>query len=154
MSIRSSGAITGGFNGMLRAVAVPTVVAGAAGSVGLTLWAGHRNPSRLLLVVFAIWVLSPFMALLWANIVSRRWPVITQTTLHCLMLVLPLSSLIVYGDIVLRPPKLTAFRFLVLPLGSWLLMAIVLPLAAFISGRHVRRQEQVTDQSGDRARTF
>jgi len=33
--------------------------------------AGHQNPSRVLLVLFAIWVLSPFVALVFALIVSK-----------------------------------------------------------------------------------
>ena len=52
-----------GILGLLRAVALIEVVAGAVGSVGLTLRAGQRSP-RLLLVLFTIWVLSPFVALL------------------------------------------------------------------------------------------
>ena len=50
------------------------VVAGAVGSVGLMLRAGRSTP-RLLLVLFVIWVLSPFVALAWANMVSSvgRW---------------------------------------------------------------------------------
>lgn len=59
----SRGRPDGGLLGLLRAVALIAVVAGAGGSIGLMLWAGHRNPSRLLIVLFAIWVLSPFVAL-------------------------------------------------------------------------------------------
>jgi hypothetical protein len=40
----------GGFLGLLHAVALIAVVAGALGSVGLMLWVGHRNPSRVLLI--------------------------------------------------------------------------------------------------------
>jgi hypothetical protein len=124
---------------LLHRVALAAVVVGAGGSLGLTLWVGRRNPSRLLIVLFAIWVLSPFMALLWANIVSKRWPVITRVTLHIVILVVTLSSLALYGDVVLRPPRSTpASRFLLVPLGSWLLMAIVVPIAALISGRPSR----------------
>ena len=126
----------GGFLGLLHAVAPTAVVAGAGGSVALMLWVGHRNPSRILLVLFAIWVLSPFMALLIANAVSKRWSVITRAALHGVMLVLTLSSLAIYGDVVLRPPKSTpAFVFIVVPLGSWLLITIVVPTAALISSR-------------------
>src|SRR5258705_10532634 len=55
-----------GFLGLLHAVALSAVVVGAMVSVGLMLWVGHRNPSRILLALFVIWVLSPFMALLLA----------------------------------------------------------------------------------------
>jgi hypothetical protein len=128
-----------GFLGLLRRVALIAVVAGAIGSVGLMLWVGRRNPSRLLIVLFAIWVLSPFVALLLANMASRRWSVITSATLHSLMLVLTLSSVVIYGNVVLRPRSTPAFVFIVVPLGSWLLMTIVVPIAALISGRLSRR---------------
>lgn len=128
-----------GFLRFLRVVALIAVVVGAVGSVGLMLWVGHRNPSRLLLLLFAIWDLSPFMALLLAHMVSKRWSVITRATLHIVMLVLALSSLALYADVVWRPRPQPAFRFLVVPFGSWLLIVIVIPIAALISGRLSRR---------------
>jgi hypothetical protein len=132
----SPGRLESGFLGLLRRVALTAVVAGAGGSLGITLWVGHRNPSPVLMILFAGWVLSPFMALLWAEVASKRWAVMTRTTLHSLMLVLALSSVALYGDVVLRPPRSTpAARFLLVPLGSWLLMAIVIPVAAFLAGR-------------------
>jgi hypothetical protein len=133
----SPGRPAGGFLRLLRAVALTAVVAGAGGSVGLMLWVGHRNPSRILLVLFAIWVLSPFMALLLADMVSKRWSVLTRATLHGVMLILTLGSLAFYGDVVWRPRPQPAFVFLVVPLGSWLLMTIVVPIAALISGQDV-----------------
>ncbi len=135
----SRGKPDGGFLGLLRAVALIAIVAGALGSVGLMLWVGHRNPSRVLLVLFAIWDLSPFMALLLADIVSKRWSVLTRATLYGVMLIITLGSLAFYGDVVWRPRPQPAFVFLVVPLGSWLLMMIVIPIAALISGRLSRR---------------
>ena len=55
----------------LRTAALIAVLAGAVGSVGLLLRATNRNPSQLLVVLLAIWVVSPFVALLWASIVSK-----------------------------------------------------------------------------------
>lgn len=127
-----------GFLGLLHVMALIALVAGAAGSLGLMLLAGH--PPVLLLVLFAIWVLSPFMAVLLTDILSRRWSVTMRTTLHCVVLVLSLSSLAIYGYFVLRPRETTpTFVFLIVPLGSWLLVAIVLPIAAFISRMRSRR---------------
>jgi hypothetical protein len=129
-----------GSSGLLRAVALTALVVGAGGSLGFMLWVGHRNPQPVLLVLFAIWVLSPFMALLLATVVSKRWSVITRTTLYGAMLVLTLNSLAIYGYVALGPRRSTpAFVFLVVPLGSWLLMAIAVPVAALISGRLSRR---------------
>ena len=70
-----------GFLGLLRAGALIAVLAGAVGSLGLMLRVGHRNNSRILIGLFGIWVLSPFVAIVWANLVSKRWSVPTRTAL-------------------------------------------------------------------------
>ena len=117
----------------LAAVARVAVVAGAAGSIGLMLYAGRRAP-RLLIVLFTIWVLSPFMALLWANIVSKRWPVVTRLTLYCVTLVLALGSVGIYGYFVLRSSRSTPTQvFVALPPASLVLMTIAVAGAALLS---------------------
>src|SRR5690242_19448141 len=84
----------GVFLSSLRTAAMSAVAAGAVGSVGLTLRAGRSTP-RLLLILFVIWVLSPFVALAWANLASKRWSVPTRATLYCVTLVIMLGSLAV-----------------------------------------------------------
>ena len=135
----SRGRPEGGFLGRLRAAALIAVLAGAGGSVGLMLRAGQHTP-RLLLVLFVIWVLSPFMALVLADVVSKRWSVLTRATLYSVMLVVTLCSLAIYGDDALghRRPQ-AAFVYVAAPPASWLLLAVVVPIAAFISGRLSRR---------------
>jgi hypothetical protein len=106
------------------------------------LHAARHNDSQILLVLFALWVLSPFIALALANVVSKRWTVLTRATLHSVMLVLTIGSLAIYGDVALGPPRAkTAFVFVVVPPASWLLIAIAVPMAALISGRLSRRSE-------------
>src|SRR5260370_7582569 len=62
----------GGFLGLLRAAALIAVLAGAAGSVGLMLHASHRiNSPRILRVLFALWVPSPFVGPLFATMVFK-----------------------------------------------------------------------------------
>ena len=127
-----------GLLGILRVAALSAVVVGAAGSVGLMLRAGH--PPLFLLVLFTGWVLSPFVALVLADIVSKRWSVVTRATLYSVMLILTLASLIIYGGIVSRPSGTRpAAVFLLVPLGSWLLITIVVPMAALVSGKLTRR---------------
>ncbi|HEV8482076.1 MAG TPA: hypothetical protein VGV87_00850 [Blastocatellia bacterium] len=108
--------LDGGFPGFLRAVSLVPVVAGAVGSLGLMLRAGQRTP-RLLLVLFIIWVLSPFAALIWANMVSKRWSVVTRATLYCVTLVIALGSLAIYGELVVLKPagSANAFLFVIVP---------------------------------------
>ena len=126
--------------GPFRAVAIIAAVAGAVGSIGLTLYVGRHNTSRILLSLFVIWVLSPFVALIFASAVSKPWPVLTRATLYSVMLVLTLGSLAVYADVAFGPARAApAFALLVIPLVSWLLIAIALPAAAFISRRLSRQ---------------
>jgi hypothetical protein len=126
--------------GLLRTAALIALPAGAAGSVALLLWAGRRNNSILLMVLFTLWVLSPYAALLVASVISKRWSALTRTTLYSLMLVVALGSLAIYGGDALGPPRAkAAFFFVVVPPASWLLIAIALPIAARVSGRISRR---------------
>ena len=127
---------------MLRAAALIALLAGAVGSIGFMLVAGHRNPSRLLLLLFAIWVLSPFVGLGTIGTISNRWPAIIRAALYSVMLVVALGSAAIYGAIALGPPRpQAAFVFVVVPPASWLLMAIVLLTAAFITNRLSRRSD-------------
>ena len=66
----------------MRAVALVAVVVEAAGSIGSMLYVGRHNPSRMLLVLFAIWVLSPFVGLVLAASGSQRWLVAARERVH------------------------------------------------------------------------
>ena len=133
--------LEGGFVGRLRAAALIAVLVGAAGSLGLMLRAGQRSP-RLLLVLFTVWVLSPFVALVLAHVVSKRWSVLTRVTLYGVMLVITLASLAIYGHDAVRPPRSqAAFVYVAVPPASWLFIAIVVPIAALISRRLSRRSD-------------
>jgi hypothetical protein len=124
---------------LLRAAGLIAILAGAVGSVALTLYTGRHNPSRLLMVLFALWVLSPFAVLAVASVVSKRWSPLTRATLHIVMLVLALGSLAIYGYVAFGPPReKTAFAFVVVPPASWLLTGIVVAIAALFSGRRFR----------------
>ncbi len=106
------------------------MVVGAVGSVGCMLRAGRSTP-RLLLVLFVIWVLSPFAALAWAITVAPRWPARTRATLYWLTLGLTLGSLAFYSELIKRPAgTANAFVFVAIPPASGLLLAAVLLLAA------------------------
>jgi hypothetical protein len=130
----NEGRPAGGFLRFLRSVALIAVVAGGAGSVGLMLREGRRTP-RFLLVLFVIWVLSPFVALAWANLISKRWSALTRATLYGMTLIVTLGSLAIYGHLVMPPAgSARAFVFVAVPPASCLLLAIV-PIAALVSGK-------------------
>lgn len=123
----------------LRAATRVAVVSGAAVAVALTLRAGRHTDFRLV-TLFVIWVLSPFIVLGTAGVLSKRWSALTRAALHIVTLLVALGSPVVYAVVALGPPRpKPAFLFLVVPLASWLLIAIAIPLAAHISGRQSRR---------------
>jgi hypothetical protein len=51
------------------------------------------------------------------------------------MLVVAVGPVAAYGAVAVRRPAQPAFMFLVVPLCSWVLMAIAIGIAAFVSGR-------------------
>ncbi len=133
----SGGGPEGAFLRRLRAAALIAVLVGAGGSVGLMLRAGRSSDERLLVMLIAGWVLAPFTALVLAHVVSTRWSAFTRATLYSLMLVLTLGSLAIYVGDAFGPP--TTAVYVSVPLASWLLIGLVVPIAAFISGRLSRR---------------
>jgi hypothetical protein len=123
----------------LRTAARIALVVGAVGSVALMLRAGQSAP-RLLLILFAGWVLSPFVVLAVADRFSKRWSALTRATLHAVTLVVALAPLAIYGFVALGPPReKTAPAFVLTPPLSWLLIAIALSTVALISARRSRR---------------
>jgi hypothetical protein len=136
----SRGGAETGFLSRLRAAALIAVLSGAVGSFGLLLRAARHNDSIVLLVLMAIWVLSPFMVLLGANVVSKSWSVLTRATLYGVMLVVTLGSLAIYGADAFWPPRAqAAFVFVAVPPLSWLLTATVAPIASLVSRGLSRR---------------
>ncbi len=68
--------------GRLRAAALIAVLAGAAGSVGLTLSASQgRGLGLRAVLIFSIWVFAPFAGLVLADRLAKRWSVTTRTTI-------------------------------------------------------------------------
>jgi hypothetical protein len=130
----SRGRTDGAFLGLLQTAALIVVLIGALGSVAFTLLAGHRNPSSFLIFLFLIWVLSPFVALVFATFISKSWSVLARGTLHGAMLFLSLASLAIYGRVALGPPRAkTAFVFVVVPPLSFLLAIVAVSTAALLS---------------------
>ncbi len=130
-------------NNFLKIIALIAVLIGAVGSLVLMFNAGRNQNSILLIALFTIWVLSPFIALLVTNAISKSWPILTRRTLYFLMLFITLGSLVSYSGALSPPGTKPAFVFLVVPLISWLLMAIVIPITASLS----RRQQKINGEA-------
>ena len=123
--------ISGG--NFVKIIALIVVLIGAVGSLVLMFNAGRNQQSILLIALFTIWVLSPFIALMVANVISRRWSILTRVTLYFLMLFITLGSLISYNGALSPPGTRPAFKFLIVPLVSWLLMVTIIPITQKIS---------------------
>jgi hypothetical protein len=116
--------------GFLRIAALIAVPVGALGSVGFMFQVGHRNESVILMTLFTVWVLSPFLGLARAYLASRRWPDSARLAFYWVTLVIALSSPGIYGAVAFGLTKFQpAFFFLVAPLVSWLLIALVVSTA-------------------------
>ena len=133
----SGGGPEPGFLRRLRAASLTAVLIGAGGSVALMLRAGRSTDERLLVILLVIWVLSPFATLTLVHLVAARWSVSTRATLYTLTLVLTLVALGIYVVDAFGPP--TTVVYVGVPAASWLLIVLVLPIAAFIFGRPSRR---------------
>ncbi|MEE2897703.1 MAG: hypothetical protein VX815_04460 [Gemmatimonadota bacterium] len=133
----------GGSRGGPRRAALVSVLVGAAGSVGAVLITGQGRDQRLLMGIMAVWVFAPFAALVLAHRLAKGWSLTTRTALHYLMLVLALGSMVLYmGDTVREAGGQNAFVFVVVPLVSWVLMVLVISIAAFTSRRRSSGVEQ------------
>jgi len=123
----------------LRTTAFVVAIGGLLGSIGLTLWVGHRA-AMLLQVLFVGWVAAPFLILLWAILNSWRWSSAIRVTLYILSVAVTLGAVATYADVAWNPPaSAPAFMFLIMPLVSWVVMTIVMAAVVLMSrGRQLR----------------
>lgn len=106
------------------------------GSVALFIRASQRKgPTPLLIVLFVIWVLSPYVLLVAARLFAKRWPPRSRSWIHLAAVVVAAVSLVAYGAAALGPsePK-TAVFVLVAPV-CWLITAIGVAIGAVSARR-------------------
>ena len=124
----------------LRAAAGLALLAGAAASLAFLFHASH-NRQPVLLAMFVVWVLSPFAVLALAHFAAAVWTASSQTGLYKGTVSVALGTLLVYGYDAWRPRKAQpAFVFVVVPLVSWVVIAIVFPMVARRSARRSDRR--------------
>lgn len=97
--------------GAARAIAV----LGGLVSVALTYYAGRRNPSAVLVLLFCGWSLTPFAAAVWAAPRLRPAVVALMAVANA-----AIYAVEIFGGL----PAKMGFIFLVVPLLSWGLLAI------------------------------
>jgi hypothetical protein len=124
---------------VLRRVALVLLVVSAIVSFGLMLHVGQYR-LNILMVLFAVWDLSPFVALFLAGIVSSRWPIPVRAVLYALMLLVAGESVVIYGRVVIKHPAQPAFAFLMVPLVSWVLLIMGLLIAHVVSTKRSGHQ--------------
>ena len=115
-------------NNLLRIIALIVLFAGAISSLVLMFNAGHNQKSILLILLFTGWVLSPFIGLFIADMISKNWLSKTRLTIHLLIIFITLASLIFYSETLKIPGTKPAFKFLIVPLISWVLILIIVPI--------------------------
>ena len=116
----------------LRIAGLAVMTAGAAGSL-LLMFRG-QHPPPFLALLFIGWVLSPFIGLITAEMLFR--PFAMRVTLYVLALLIALTCFAAYARVIPMPKGTKpAAVFLIVPLMSWLLMAIVIPVALVRSRR-------------------
>jgi hypothetical protein len=118
-----------------RGVALFSVGLGAAVSLGLMLWVGRHNSSAVLVLLFTVWVASPFAGLLLIYRAANRRSPARQRVTWSQMRVISLGSAVIYAaDVFLYHPAKAAGPFLAVPVASWLLMVVWLWMSGYFHG--------------------
>ena len=106
-------------------VTLATII-GAVGGLVSMLIVGHGQQSVLLLVMFATWVLSPFVALALVHARAKAWPSPSRTMVQYVAILISLGALARYAYVIVRPLRSQpASTFLIVPFVSWVALAIV-----------------------------
>ena len=120
----------------LRTTALIVVLFGAVGSLYFMFSASRKQNSIILLGLFTVWVLSPFIGLFISNKISNLWTVSARSLLYWLMIILTIGSLVVYSGAFNTPETKNAFRFLIFPIISWFFIVTVFLIARKISNKN------------------
>jgi hypothetical protein len=110
-------------------------IGGAIISLYFMFNAGRDQPSVFLIILFTLWVLSPFIGLFVLNNISKRWIVSVRETLYWLAIITTILSVAGYSGRFNTPDTKTAFVFLVIPFVSWIIIAISFFIARRVSKR-------------------
>ena len=118
----------------LRGTVLGELVAGAVGSIALTVYAGQRVGAPLVLqVLFGGWVLTPFLllgvALLWS---TRRKPLVARA-LETVTPVVVFVSLAMYAATALAGSRPKTAVFVLVAPGSWLVIAAAIATMVLLS---------------------
>jgi hypothetical protein len=117
---------------LLRTTALNLMVFGAAGSLGFLFHAGPNSPP-LVMAIIGTWVLAPFVGLVLAHVMAKRWPAPVHQALYPVMLAVTACSVAAYWNDYLRPHTPRAAVFVLVPGVSWAVIVAVLSLTWIVS---------------------
>ena len=114
----------------LRTASLIALMVGAIGSLGLWIHAA-QHPPPLIIVLFVVWVFSPFVFLAIGHVVSKRWTQGPQTALYWVTFLVAVASVLIYADdAVSHRTAHPAFVYTAVPPLSWLVSAVPVVIAA------------------------
>jgi hypothetical protein len=124
----------------LRTLGLAATVIGVLVSVALLVYVGSRAGSNktqpVVMLLIAIWVVSPWVILLALDAISKSWSDMTRSTIYGMMIFTTVISLAVYLYSAMGPVKpKAAAPFVAIPPLCWLLSAIAIAFASFIARR-------------------
>jgi hypothetical protein len=105
----------------VRAAARFAAVIGALGSSALVGYAGRNNPHPVLVVLFVVWVSSPFVG----YGLARRF---SSAALDAVVILAAVASVVVFTIAVIRPGR--AVPFVLVPGVSWVVLLVVVAASA------------------------
>ena len=111
------------------------ILAGAVGAIGLWINA-LKHPALLIIALFVVWVLSPFVILGASHVVAKRWSPDTQKALYWATLFIAIATLLIYGDdAIARRATHPAFVYVAVPPVSWLVTIAAITIGALRARR-------------------
>src|SRR5947209_17992935 len=108
---------------MAQRAGVIGLAIGAVVSLALVLHAGRHQRSIVLILLFAGWVVSPFLGLLYAHLSFREWSPSARRTLYAITVAVVFICPGIYAVGALGHTTLkVGFVFLVVPFACWVLV--------------------------------
>lgn len=118
-----------------RSSALFSLLLGASVSLGLMLWVGRHNSSVALMLLFTVWVTSPFAGMALVHRSAKRWPLVRQNLTYNQIRIISMGSALIYVVTVnFRQLAKPAGPFLAVPVASWLLLALWLWMTKYFHG--------------------
>lgn len=118
-----------------RTGALICLLLGAVVSLARMFWVGRHNASLILVILFTVWVASPFVGMALVYRRSSRWPIVRQRITYNQICFISIGSAVIYlASVNLTQASRPAAPFVAVPVVSWLLMALWLWMTRYFHG--------------------